>query len=117
MAHGAILHGGHLLLLLIRKLAGVELGRVGHEGGRIHHGTGCVWVVYVREAIAIVVGDGVVCPGAHGVEPDRLCATASAISRHWTGVSLKGAGRKEDGAAARHARVVMVESRRGLVEE
>lgn len=51
------------------------MGRVGHESGGIHHSTGRVGSVHVRKAVAIVVGGGVVHPGAHGDRPGRLCAT------------------------------------------
>lgn len=63
IAHGAV---GHAHLLGVRELR-IELGRVAHERGRVHHGTGdCGWVVNVRKAVAIVVRDsGLVDPGAH----------------------------------------------------
>lgn len=75
----AILHGGHLLLLLnllllcllsllgVGELGGIEMGRTAHEGGGIHHGSGRVRIVHMWEAVAIMVGDrGFVHPGAHG---------------------------------------------------
>lgn len=110
MAHWTILHTSHLLL--IRILPRVKLTRVGHKGGRIHHSTGRVGIVHVREAVSIVVGDGVVHPGAHGDGPDRLCATTLAISRLTARNPLKGAGTDDDGAVSRPRRVVMDRSSR-----
>lgn len=75
MAHRAVLQGH---LLLIGKLGGrIELARVGHEGRRVHHGTGSAGIIHVREAVAIVVRDCVVHPGAHGDEPDKLVIPAT----------------------------------------
>lgn len=103
MAHRAVLHGSHLLL--IRELgARIELALVGHEGGRIHHGTGGAGVIHVRKAVAIVVRDCVVHPGAHGDEPDKLCAATSAKSAGTAAKSpLMGAGMDGDGAVTRHS--------------
>jgi len=90
VAHGTILHTSHLLL--IRELTRVEVSRVVYKGGWVHHDTSSVGIVDVREAVSIVVGDGVVHPGAHGDGPDRLCATMSAISKCTARNPLKGAG-------------------------
>lgn len=110
VSHGTILHPSHLLL--VRELPRVKLTRVGQEGRVVHHGSGRVGIVHMREAVSIVVGDGVVHPGAHGDGPDRLRATALAISRHTARNPLKGAGTDDDGAVSRPRRVVMDRSSR-----
>lgn len=131
MAHGTILHTAHVrllllllcllrrLLLLVGKLCRVELPLVGHEGGGIHDGTWGIRVVHGVEAVSIVVRDGVVHPGAHGVEADKLCAETSAINKYDAKYPLNGTGMNGDGAGRTARRVVMdcVESRRGLAEE
>lgn len=60
----AVLDSHHLLRV---SELGIELARIGHEGGRVHHapwdarGIGDLW-----EAVAIVIWDsGLVHPGAH----------------------------------------------------
>lgn len=79
IAHGAV---GHDHLLRVRKLR-IELGRIAHEGRGIHHGAGdCGRVVYVREAVAIVVWDsGLVDPGAHVDRKARVAAAKVAPIR------------------------------------
>lgn len=53
-----------LLRLLVLELRRVEVAIVGHKHGGIHHGIGRIRVIH-REAVSIVVLDGVVHPGAH----------------------------------------------------
>lgn len=53
-----------LLWLLVLELRRVEVTIIGHENGRVHHGIGSIRIIH-REAVAIVVLNGVVHPGAH----------------------------------------------------
>jgi hypothetical protein len=64
------------------------------------------------EAVSIVVRGGVVHPGAHGVNADRLCVKTSAISKHKSIDPLKGTGMNEDGAGRTARSVVMDRSSR-----
>ena len=100
MAHRPILDPSHLLLLLllllglrlrlllllrlIRELRRIELRRAAHESCWIHHGAsgGGVGVVHLKEAVAIVVRDSVVHPGAaHGDGADGLQRTATSATK------------------------------------